>query len=156
MTVPPLPPRIEYVYVASSWRNEIQPAVVTRLRAAGFEVYDFRNPPGKSGFSWAEIDPDWQTWSVSKYIQALEHPRAREGFAEDMHHLSRADATVCVLPSGRSAHLELGYAVAARQFTAVLLEPESEPELMYAACDFLTSDLETLVGALNAGARSYE
>ena len=32
------------IYVASSWRNAQQPAVVARLREAGHEVYDFRNP----------------------------------------------------------------------------------------------------------------
>jgi hypothetical protein len=32
------------VYVASSWRNGQQPAVVAALRAAGHEVYDFREP----------------------------------------------------------------------------------------------------------------
>ena len=32
------------IYVASSWRNVYYPEVVTRLREAGHEVYDFRNP----------------------------------------------------------------------------------------------------------------
>lgn len=32
------------VYVASSWRNKLQPDVVAIIRAAGHEVYDFRNP----------------------------------------------------------------------------------------------------------------
>ena len=34
------------IYVASSWRNPHQPAIVEELRVAGHEVYDFRNPPG--------------------------------------------------------------------------------------------------------------
>lgn len=32
------------IYLASSWRNERQPAVLAALREAGHEVYDFRNP----------------------------------------------------------------------------------------------------------------
>lgn len=32
------------IYVASSWRCARQPAVVAALRAAGHEVYDFKNP----------------------------------------------------------------------------------------------------------------
>jgi len=44
------------VYVASSWRNEKQPAVVKALREAGHEVYDFRSPtPGNTGFSWRKV-----------------------------------------------------------------------------------------------------
>ena len=39
------------IYVASSWRNQHYPEVVRRLREAGHEVYDFRNPPhGGAGF----------------------------------------------------------------------------------------------------------
>ena len=33
------------IYVASSWRNEYYPEVVEKLREAGHDVYDFRNPP---------------------------------------------------------------------------------------------------------------
>ena len=43
------------IYVASSWRNKYFPEVVTRLREAGHEVYDFRNPPhGGAGFHWTD------------------------------------------------------------------------------------------------------
>ena len=46
------------IYVASSWRNTLQPGVVAALRGDGHEVYDFRNPaPGVKGFAWSEIDP---------------------------------------------------------------------------------------------------
>ena len=42
------------IYVASSWRNEFYPEVVEKLREAGHEVYDFRNPPsGDPGFKWS-------------------------------------------------------------------------------------------------------
>lgn len=33
------------IYVASSWRNTYYPSVVSALRDAGHDVYDFRNPP---------------------------------------------------------------------------------------------------------------
>ena len=41
------------IYVASSWRNEYYPEVVAKLREAGHEVYDFRNPPSPSSASSA-------------------------------------------------------------------------------------------------------
>lgn len=41
------------IYVASSWRNEYYPEVVEKLREAGHDVYDFRNPPsGDPGVKW--------------------------------------------------------------------------------------------------------
>ena len=45
----------DYVYVASSWRNPIQPAVCAALRSAGIDHYDFKNPEGGTGFSWKEV-----------------------------------------------------------------------------------------------------
>lgn len=43
------------IYVASSWRNQYYSDVVNRLREAGHEVYDFRNPPqGTGGFHWSD------------------------------------------------------------------------------------------------------
>ena len=63
---------VQRIYVASSWRNEHQPAVVEALRGTGFEVYDFRHPrPDNEGFGWSEIDPDWQRWTPETYRDAL-------------------------------------------------------------------------------------
>nr|DAI36486.1 MAG TPA: Nucleoside deoxyribosyltransferase [Caudoviricetes sp.] len=44
------------IYVASSWRNQHQPQVVSFLREQGHEVYDFRHPAGKTGFQWSQIE----------------------------------------------------------------------------------------------------
>jgi len=127
------------IYVASSWRNETaHRSAVDSLRAAGHDVYDFRNPaPGDTGFAWRQVDHD-RDWlkDPARFRAGLTHPVAQHGFRLDMSALTGADATVLVLPCGRSAHLELGYAVGAGQRTIVLLDtPMSEPELMYLACD---------------------
>ena len=56
------------IYVASSWRNKYQPEVVAALRAAGHEVYDFRNPENNpGGFHWDDVDPSWQVWEPAEY-----------------------------------------------------------------------------------------
>src|SRR6266851_4777728 len=95
------------LYVASSWRNTLQPSIVALLRQAGHDVYDFRHPaPGNEGFRWEEIDPAWQQWSPQQYREALKHPIARAGYALDMTALRACDACVLVLPSGRSASYE--------------------------------------------------
>lgn len=133
------------IYVASSWRNPSQPEVVTRLRNAGHEVYDFRNPaPDNTGFSWRDVDPDWQKWTPAEFCEGLNHPVAARGFGYDMDALDAADAVVLVMPCGRSAHLELGYAAGAGKRTAILLS-EGEPELMYLMVDRLFHSLNDLV-----------
>ena len=139
------------IYVASSWRNALQPQVVKALRDAGHEVYDFRNPHATGpdhgrrgvGFSWSEIDPGWQGWTPEQYRAALEHPAARDGFASDMDALNWADALVMVQPCGRSAALEMGYACGRSMPVAVLLAP-GEPELMLKMGDLCLDLLEVL------------
>lgn len=137
------------IYVASSWRNGRQPSVVRLLRDLGHEVYDFRNPVVDdpktgargvgTGFQWSKIDEKWLTWTPHRFVDALDHPLARVGFEADRVACEGADATVLVLPCGRSAHLELGVAVGRKQPTAILMLEPSEPELMYRWCDVLTS-----------------
>lgn len=145
------------VYVASSWRNPHQPAVVTALRTAGHEVYDFRHPdvqgpPGapSSGFAWSAIDPAWESWSVERYRAALSHPLAVGGFAADFAAMEWADAFVYVLPCGRSASLELGWACGAGKLTIALLA-DAEPELMVKLADHICVDLDEVLLALAAG-----
>jgi hypothetical protein len=138
------------LYVASSWRNVFQPSVVEILRSEGHEVYDFRNPPGRSGFAWAAIDRDWKKWSLGQYLKGLSHPLAREGFRADYQAMTGADAGVLVLPSGRSAHLEAGYFVGAGKPLYILLLTEQEPELMYKMATAIYTDITSLAEALAA------
>lgn len=120
------------VYVASSWRNDIQPVVVEALREIGHHVYDFKNPgDGMGGFSWASIDPDWQAWTPRMQARALQHPHAVQGLGRDHLAMNWAEALVLVQPCGASAHLELGWAISRGIPALVLLESGTEPELMY-------------------------
>lgn len=137
------------IYVASSWRNAGQPAVVQALRNAGHEVYDFREPsPGEQGFSWSYIDPLWQDWKRPQYIEALEHPIAELGYAKDFAAMKAADCCVLVQPCGRSAHVEAGWFAGQGKPVFVLLD-EGEAELMYKAFTMLFLDLDTMVQHLN-------
>jgi len=109
------------IYVASSWRNPWQPDVVRVLRELGHMAYDFKNPEeGNRGFHWSDVDPEWKSWGPDKYRKGLVHPVAEQGFAMDMRALEVSDACVAVLPHGRSAALELGWACGAGKRTAVL------------------------------------
>lgn len=133
------------IYVASSWRNPIQPEVVRRLRGLGHEVYDFREPaPGESGFAWSEIDLDWLQWTPAEYRTALRHGLAELGFDRDMNALRNAEAVVMVQPCGVSAALEAGFAVGHGIPTIVLLQAGErfEPELMFKMADKIALTLE--------------
>lgn len=151
-----------YVYVASSWRNPMHTAVCAALRSAKIDHYDFRNPPNGAGFGWPEVKTsekisvgahsigakgsDWE--SIDDYLAMLTHERAIEGFEADFNAMMQADVFLLVLPCGKSAHLELGWAVGQRKYTAILAEDPIEPELMYRMVDYISPDLFDLLGWL--------
>lgn len=152
----------EYVYIASSWRNPIHTAVCAALRSVKIPHYDFKNPPNGTGFSWRSVKSDWPhgpertevrakgaDWeNVDEYLSMISHPRAVEGFAADFGAMQQADTFVLVLPCGKSAHLELGWAVGAGKRTAILLEDPVEPELMYRMVDYMAPSMFDLLGWL--------
>jgi hypothetical protein len=128
------------IYIASSWRNKYQPSLVTHLRdkfGDNILIYDFRNPaPGNYGFQWRECDGGWESWSTEKYIEILEHSDvAAKGFKLDKDALDWCELCVMVMPAGRSASLELGYAAGAGKVTFVYIPERCEPELMFKLCD---------------------
>ena len=109
------------IYLASSWRNLAQPGFVAALRSAGHEVYDFRNPPSRTGFSWRQATDDPPPWSAERTREVLSLPISEAGFASDFDAMRWCDAVVMVQPSGRSAALELGWGAGAGKVTAVLM-----------------------------------
>lgn len=139
------------IYLASSWRNDKQPFILSALRHSGHEVYDFRNPkPGDKGFGWSGIDPEWKDWTPERFRDALNHPVSQAGFRNDFEAMQWADAGVLLLPCGRSAHLEAGYFVGAGKPLFVLLA-EGEPELMYLMATRLCVNLFELIDAIPTG-----
>ena len=138
------------IYVASSWRNPYYPEVVQRLREAGHEVYDFRNPPhGGHGFRWTDVDPNAPDWTFAEYAEGLHHPAAERQFQADLDALEWADTCVLVLPCGRSAHTEAGWMAGAGKKVIAYIPEMVEPELMYKLFDAVTGSLDSLLAALS-------
>lgn len=140
------------IYVASSWRNLDQPEVVEFLRSEGHEVYDFRNPaPGNNGFAWSAVESDWLNWTPARFAELLySSPIAQAGFDLDKAALDWCDTCVLVLPCGRSAHLEAGYAAGQGKRTIFYLHPDKfEPELMYLLGSGMVLDLPGLAMAVS-------
>lgn len=134
----PVRPR---VYVASSWRNHFQITVVQALKAAGIPVYDFKDEA--VGFHWSDVNPTYKSKLESGDLDFMEleamldHPRAWAGFSRDFTAMQQADTFVMVLPCGRSAHLELGWAVGQGKRTCILnMEERPEPDLMVKMADY--------------------
>lgn len=135
------------IYVASSWRNLIQPRVVLALRRCSHEVYDFRHPkPGDDRFRWQDVGgpgsyQHGDKVSVAQYRDMLAHPRAAEGYESDISHVRWCDAVVYVLPAGRSASFEFGYAMGQGKRGYVVAFDPIEPDLMFREA--------TIIGSMN-------
>lgn len=129
------------IYLASSWKNgPIINGVANKLRSVGHEVYDFTNPPGRTGFSWDEIDTRWKDWDLEDYKKAINNPIAEAGFKSDFDAMKWADTCILILPCGRSAHTEAGWFAGQGKKVIVLYtgyEPIT-PELMYKIYDYQT------------------
>ncbi len=140
------------IYVASSWKNIHQPAVVSALRADGFDVYDFRSD--ESGFRWVDVAGP-KPWSAEVLGKALTHPSAQRAFDADYEGMRSADAVVLVLDCGKSAHLEAGWFAGRGRPLVVYMPEPTEPELMYRLAPELriVSKLESIASVLRSFGR---
>lgn len=121
------------------WGDPLSPAVVSiveLIRPAGAG----RGPDGAPMTAVETI----LVPAVGDYLAMIDHPRSVAGFHSDFDAMRWADVCVLVLPCGKSAHLELGWAVGAGKRTAILLEDPVEPELMYRMVDYLATGLDGL------------
>jgi len=129
------------IYIATSWKNLEMDALLTQLRAEGYECYDFRT----HGFQWSQVLPT-ETIDADTFNQMLgsEHP-ATDAFVKDHEALEECDALVLMLPCGKSAHLELGYCAGKGVPTAIFQPQPTQPELMYGLADTVVSSLDQLL-----------
>ena len=132
------------IYVASSWRNLLHAGIVHALRRCGHEVYDFKNPgPGDTGFGWKQVMPGYggpgSKVSPEEYRSGLAHPIAKAGYANDIGALRWCEAVVYVMPCGRSASWEFGYAMGQGKLGYVVMLSDDEPDLMFSDAKLITT-----------------
>jgi len=95
------------VYLMGSMQSLRIPVLAGALRERGYDVFDDWISTGK------ESDENWQKYEALRgrsYRDALNGRHATNVFLYDRAHLDVADIAVLVMPAGKSAMLELGYA----------------------------------------------
>jgi len=115
------------VYVASSRRNRLYPAVRDRIRDAGAGVFDWNDPP----FSWSAIDPCFQDWTVEQYAAALRDSVGAEHVRRYMTAIANCDVCVLLLPAGTDAHCEILAAAHLRKKIIVVFTAGVQRELIH-------------------------
>ncbi|SFR15369.1 hypothetical protein [Desulfoscipio geothermicus] len=128
------------IYIASSWKNEeLVRAFAKMLRDAGLEVDDFTDDSrGRFVFHYSELG----NLDELDAINFLEDERSQRAFQEDKKWLDWADAVVLILPAGKSAHLEAGYAKGCGKKLVIwqMSFPKGEFDVMYGFADLITDD----------------
>lgn len=138
------------LYTASSWKNvDIVRSVANCLKDAGHEVDDFTdNSKGRFVFSYLDL-PGYQDMDG---IEFLKVKQAQKAFAEDKKWIDWSDAVLLVLPAGRSAHLEAGYAVGRGKKLIVYGDfPTGEFDVMYGFANLLTREFDDVLRLLKKG-----
>ena len=142
------------IYIASSWSNPFLDDIVSILRDRNHEVHDFRangaTRPAPPPFTRAAGSagnrlggPDGSLDNVMSY---LDLPSTQTRYQRQCEALVEAEVLLCVLPCGRSAHVELGMALGL-SIPVVLVHDGIEPDLMHLGVDAVVS-LDDLADAL--------
>ena len=123
------------IYIASSWKNEEQClSLAGLLRNEGHKVDCFCDPStGRYSFHWSELVKKEEDLATFDQFKFQEDPRTMRAFQEDKKWLDWSEAVVLLLPCGRSAHLEGGYA-------------KGQGKLLYVLGDFPPGEFEVLYG----------
>lgn len=126
------------IYLATSWKNPFFEETRDSLRWAGHVVYDFR----KDGFSWSKIglDPNPENEDFDGYLEKVHLPEGDAGFNRDMDALQACTHCVLLLPSGRSAHIEAGWAKGSGRKLCVYVPQYDGPDLMWRMADKITDN----------------
>jgi len=132
------------LYLMGALKNELRiPEIGNSLRAEGYFVMDEWITPGE------HADENWQRYEKIRgrnYKEALRGIAATNIFLFDKTHIDMSDVGVLVLPCGKSAFLELGYAKGSGKKTFILLDGHEPPryDIMPNFVDKVCFDIEEL------------
>lgn len=129
------------IYVATSWKMKRAALELTDLlRAANHEVDCFCDPSsGRYVFDYTK-HPEIFHLNAKEYVDCS---YGRLIFQENKKWIDWCDMVILILPSGRSAHLEAGYAVGQGKKLIVVGDmPLGEIEAMYGFADEMFPDYD--------------
>jgi Recombination endonuclease VII len=112
------------IYLVGALKNPRIPVVGNHLRQLGFDVMDEWFTPGELA------DINWQAYEKLRgrnYKDALRGRSASNIFMFDRSFIDLADLVILLMPAGKSAMLELGYAKGRGKLACILLDG-MEPE----------------------------
>jgi hypothetical protein len=136
------------IYIASSWKNESLVNVWANiLRKENHEVDAFVDAlNGRYVFHFSEIGDPLEL----DCINFLQDNRSKKAFKEDRKWLDWCNCCLLILPAGKSAHLEAGYAKGRGKKLIIWQEkfPKGEFDVMYGFADLITDSVTAVIECL--------
>lgn len=143
------------IYIASSWKNVVNASnLAFELRQAGHLVDCFCDLTSDRPIYNLEYCKYYLTTdgvAIGNAITFLTLPETRTAFEEDLKWLDWCNVVVMLVPCGKSAHLEAGYAKGQGKQLYIYGDfPSNEYEVMYHFANglFRTEELDRLKEAL--------
>ena len=134
------------IYVIGSLANKKIPYFANELRKLGFIVYDQWWAPGPLADSY------WRHYTKIRklsYKEALQDCAATHIFEFDKELIDKSDIVVMLMNGGRSAHMELGYAIGKGKKGYILFEGEPKRyDVMYQFATEIFFDRGELIAKL--------
>ena len=138
---------IKKIYIIGALKNDNIPKIAAALRPT-YDVFDQWITPGPEADQFLFQYAKQRGWN---YKEALTCFAARNNFEFDKRHIDSSDIVVMVMPAGKSAHLELGYAIGMGKEAHILFDAEPDRfDLMYnfVPADNIHFNLEQLLDKL--------
>ena len=135
------------IYIGGALANAEIVTVTKALADEGYDAFSEWYTPGP------EADVLWRDYELAlgyTYREALQRASAKNTFEFDKRNIDDSDVFVMVLPCGKSAHLELGYAIG-KGIRGIIYMP-NEPErwdVMYGFAYRVVHTIEELLEAIN-------
>ena len=123
------------IYIASSWKNSQDVIKLKNLlveRSHSVDAFCDFDDKDRFVFDFKEI-PNWEDYNA---ISFLTLDRVQKAYVQDKEMIEWCDCLILLLPSGKSSHLEAGYAKGLGKRVAIIGDfPKGEIDVMYGLAD---------------------
>ena len=133
------------IYLAGSWKNAKEILYIREyLQMHGHIVDCFASEDnGRISFNWAKLVDIQYKLPHMDAKDMLEVEKVKQAFVEDKKWLEWCEVCILVLPSGKSAHLEAGYAKGQGKRLYIFGElQKGDFDVMYGFADGIFRDYE--------------
>lgn len=126
--------------IVSAFRNKNQvDFLVQKLKEKGYSCYNFCDIPADPNNP--EAPPEEQAKAIEATENFMEDAYHKEVFQIDLEGLKNAKSIILLLPSGISAHMEIGIAYGLGK-KCILIGKPSKPETLYLLFDKYYDSIE--------------